>query len=114
LFGSWPPTCSFSIGSGGFVTVDLSGVGFVTSRPTPNLEAQGLHFPGCYPLTCLALPGDGAPANIVPRVIGTHRPPHDKAVVLEENLHLRTETDPVSETSCSLEYQTMRKIKNKQ
>jgi hypothetical protein len=27
-------------------------------------------------------------------------------------LHLRTETDPVSETSCSLEYQTMEKSKN--
>jgi hypothetical protein len=26
------------------------------------------------------------------------------------HLHLRTETDPVSETSCSLEYQTMEKV----
>jgi hypothetical protein len=28
------------------------------------------------------------------------------------HLHLRTETDPVSETSCSLEYQTMDKVQN--
>jgi hypothetical protein len=28
------------------------------------------------------------------------------------HLHLRTETDPVSETSCSLEYQTMEKVQN--
>jgi hypothetical protein len=31
-----------------------------------------------------------------------------------ENLHLRTETDPVSETSCSLEYQTMEKVQKRQ
>jgi hypothetical protein len=29
------------------------------------------------------------------------------------HLHLRTETDPVSETSCSLEYQTMEKVQKK-
>jgi hypothetical protein len=28
------------------------------------------------------------------------------------HLHLRTKRDPVSETSCSLEYQTMEKVQN--
>jgi hypothetical protein len=33
-----------SIGCGGFVTVDISGVGLTAPRPAPNLEDQGLHF----------------------------------------------------------------------
>jgi hypothetical protein len=34
------------------------------------------------------------------------------SMCLHPHLHLRTETDPVSETSCSLEYQTMEKVQN--
>jgi hypothetical protein len=33
-----------------------------------------------------------------------------KGPVFSPHLRLRTETDPVSETSCSLEYQTMEKV----
>jgi hypothetical protein len=41
---SWPPPWSYSIGSGGFVTVNSSGMGSLSPRPTPNMEDQRLHF----------------------------------------------------------------------
>jgi hypothetical protein len=40
----WPPPWFSFIGSGGFATIDFSGVGLLVSRPTHNPWDQGLHF----------------------------------------------------------------------
>jgi hypothetical protein len=73
-----------TIDSGGFVTVDYSGVGLLAPRLNLSLEDQGLHFVWPAPFD---RPEPYAPASIALCVIGAHKPPlHDKTVVLEEDL----------------------------
>jgi hypothetical protein len=73
----------------GFVTVNLSGVGFLAPRQTLSLEHQGLHFvwPLLFdPLGMSSPTRSLRPASTVIRVTETRKPPlYGKMVVLEVN-----------------------------